>query len=104
MVFLTRDAARAAKFALLAGGIGAFVTETKAELRPDPRFDFAGQSGEWVVSAELRDARTGNMVVRGVDGVLDSKQIKALAKSMRAELKAKSVATSVQIAAERGAR
>ena len=104
IVFATCEAANEVKFALVAAGLGAFVTTIKEPLRADARFDFAGHAGEWAVSAELRDARTGNVVVRDVDGNLDVAQIKSLAKSMRAELKAKAALTSARIAAERGAR
>ena len=104
MSFSSVAAAIEVKTALMAGGLGAFVTTIKDELRPDARFDFAGQAGEWAVSAELRDARTGNVVVRSVDEAIDAKQIKALAKSMRAELAEKSAQTKARVAAERGAR
>ena len=104
MTFSTVEAALEVKFALLACGLGAFVTTVKEPLRADARFSFAGQAGEWVVSAELRDAKTGNIVVRDVEGALDAKQIKQLAKEMRGELKAKADVTRARIAAERGAR
>jgi len=104
MAFSTVDAAMQVKSALVAGGLSAFVTTLKEPLRADARFDFAGQAGEWVVSAELRDSRTGNVVVREVEGALDAKQIKALAKAMKADLSAKAETTRARLAAEKGAR
>lgn len=110
MAFSTCDAARAVKFALVAGGLGAYVTTLVEPLRAmaaDPKDGFAGcdaRDGSWGVTAELRDSRTGNCVVRDVDGTLDAKQIKAFARAMRAELSAKSAVTTARIAAERGAR
>lgn len=111
MAFSDCDVAREVVMALVDGGLGARVITTVEPIyramAPDPTVGFPGceaRAGEWSVSADLRDSATGNMVVRRVDGVLDAKGIKALAKSMKAELKAKADVTRGRIAAERGAR